>query len=395
MARPKFQQGSIEHYGVNWMLRYYDPSGKRARAFLGSYASHPLEPNKRNVAELRAIFHDKITAILQAVNSGSTEAIPGGATVGDFIKHSYFTRLDWRLKAEGELHIEPSTVEAYKDIWKNYVESRAVSKIKLRDFTPIDARHFVEGIPQHLTHQTHLRVMNFLRGVFTWAIQDGAYRQANPFDGIKTGGTRRKRTDLDPRQQKIQESNQHAYTLEEVAEMLDKLPDPAKTVCAVAAFTGLSRSELRGLQWKDYDGETIQVRRKNVNGHIGRTKTEAREADVPVVPTLRKILTTYKKEFPEVGDGWIFRGGKLFNPLDLDNLSRRDIPQHINGAWFGWHAFRRGISTRLSELGVDAKIIQVILRHANISTTQAHYILPTRTSTETALKKLDKVYRSK
>jgi len=29
-----------------------------------------------------------------------------------------------------------------------------------------------------------------------------------------------------------------------------KLPEPARTVCAVAAFTGLTRSELRGLKWK-------------------------------------------------------------------------------------------------------------------------------------------------
>ncbi len=394
MARPKFQQGSIEKYGVNWVLRYYDSNGKRVRAFLGSFANHPLEPNKRNLADLRNTFNEKITAILGSVNGGNTDNA-AGAILGDFIKSSYYSRLDWRLKAEGELHIEPSTVDSYKDIFKNYVEDQAVSKIKLRDFTPIDARRFVEGIPQHLTHQTHLRVMNFLRGVFTWAIQDGAYRQPNPFNGIKAGGTRRKRTDLDLREKKIQESNEHAYTLEEVATMLDKLPNPAKTVCAVAAFAGLSRSELWGLKWSDYSGEEIKVQRKIVNGHIGRTKTEAREAGVPVVATLRKVLTKYRKEFPEVGEGWMFRGGKFFNPLDLDNLSRRDIPQYINGAWFGWHAFRRGIGTRLGELGVEPKTIQSILRHANVGTTLAHYVLPTRASTETALKKLDKAFRTK
>jgi hypothetical protein len=59
--------------------------------------------------------------------------------------------------------------------------------------------------------------------------------------------------------------------------MLDKLPEPARTVIAVAAFTGLTRS-LRGLKWEDYDGETISVRRKIWGEHIGPTKTEAREA---------------------------------------------------------------------------------------------------------------------
>jgi len=34
-------------------------------------------------------------------------------------------------------------------------------------------------------------------------------------------------TQLNERQRTIQASNEHAYTLEEVAEMLDKLPEPA------------------------------------------------------------------------------------------------------------------------------------------------------------------------
>ncbi len=96
----------------------------------------------------------------------------------------------------------------------------------------------------------------------------------------------------------IKASNEHAYTLEEVAEMLDKLPKPARTVCAVAAFTGLTRSELRGLKWSDYDGKTISVRRKIWKDQAGPTKTEAREAGVFVLPLLRKILAKYKKTFP-------------------------------------------------------------------------------------------------
>jgi integrase len=47
----------------------------------------------------------------------------------------------------------------------------------------------------------------------------------------------------------------------------------------------------------------------------------------------------------------------------------REIPQYINGAWFGWHAFHRGLGTRLNEMGVDDKEIQSILRHAEIGAT--------------------------
>lgn len=131
--------------------------------------------------------------------------------------------------------------------------------------------------------------------------------------------------------------------------MLNKLPEPARTVCAVAALTGFTRSELMGLKWSDYNGEFISVQRKIWNGEEGAPQTEAREAGVFVVPLLREILKNYKKAYPAGKEDWIVRGEKLLRPINLDNLSRRDIPQHINGAWFGWHAFRRGLGTRLNE----------------------------------------------
>lgn len=66
----------------------------------------------------------------------------------------------------------------------------------------------------------------------------------------------RKLSELTPRERKIRESNNHAYDHAEIALMLEKLPEPARTVVAVAAFTGLTRSEIPALKWEDYkDGE--------------------------------------------------------------------------------------------------------------------------------------------
>jgi hypothetical protein len=59
---------------------------------------------------------------------------------------------------------------------------------------------------------------------------------------------------------------------------------------------------------------------------IGAPKTNARLASVPAVPALKTILQKYKANFPAGEGDWIFRGEKLMRPLDLDNLSRRDIP---------------------------------------------------------------------
>jgi integrase len=404
--RPRFQTGTIVRRGQHWTFRYSERHADGAKpvkktVILGAYAEHPYRGSTTDLAILREKYKDTITAALARANNGAviTADAKFGLTLGEFIEQSYWPRLQWRLTVPdgNELHIEPSTVESYEDIFRVHIKDNPIAKIKMQSFTGRDGQRFIESLPQLLAHTTHLRVKNFLSGVFTWAISDGVLTGTNPMDTVKAGGRKKS---LDPsqmtvRQRKIKASNEHAYTLEEVAEMLDKLPEPARTVCAVAAFTGLTRSELRGLKWEDYDGKNIQVRRKIWEGHIGAPKTEAREAGIYVMPLLRKILSKYMKDYPKVGDGWVFRGEKLLRPLDLDNLSRREMPQYINGAWFGWHAFRRGLGTRLNEAGVDDTDIQSILRHADISTTQAYYILPSVKNAQAGMRKLGAVAQRK
>jgi integrase len=40
--------------------------------------------------------------------------------------------------------------------------------------------------------------------------------------------------------------------------------------------------------------------------------------------------------------------------------------------WHGWHACRRGLGSNLYRLGAPDKVIQLILRHANVATTLAY-----------------------
>ena len=265
--RPKFQQGEITHKGANWVLRYHedrkiDGTIKRVRttAFLAPWDSYPLESNEKNRAELRNRFKDKIDRILAPINGG-TPASAGSiaaATVGDFIQHSYFPRLEVRLQipAGNELHIEPSTVDSYKDIFNNHVKNSPVAKIRLRDFTTRDGQRFLESLPQQLSHQTHLRIKNFLRGVFTWAIQDNQLSGGNPMEETKAGGRTKGGLSLAGlsegeklRKQKIKASNEHAYTLEEVAEMMDKLPEdvPPLTAQGVEHIRQIARVWLQAI----------------------------------------------------------------------------------------------------------------------------------------------------
>jgi integrase len=390
--RPRFQEGSIRRRGSQWVLRYReDRDGKRIsiRKPLVSYATHPFKTplSQTDEKRLRELMADKISALLSPINRGRTNGV---VTLAAFIENSYFPRLDYRLKvpAGNELHVEPSTIQGYHYIYEGHVKNNPIAKTPLIHFTAQDGRRLMESIDQTLSHRRHIRIKNFLSGVFAWAIADNEYLGANPMSEIKVGG----HTNI---------PQEHAYTLEEVADMLENLAEPARTLCAVAAFTGLSHSELPGLKWSDYDGESIAVERKitpnfvrsdkKVIGHyIGPPKTTARKASIPVVPQLQKILVKYKKKFPPGQDDWIFRSEESLKVINLDNLGRREIAPKIKGSWCGWHAFRRGLGTRLNDLGVDTKTIQAILRHANISTTLAFYIIPSQARAQAGLKKMAK-----
>jgi Phage integrase family len=94
---------------------------------------------------------------------------------------------------------------------------------------------------------------------------------------------------------------------------------------------------------------------------------------VPIIVPLRLLLDAVK---PENASGWMFPN-TIGGALDLDNLADRVIKPVFNAKgmkWEGWHDYRRGLATNLHELGVPDKVIQAILRHEDVSTTQRSYI---------------------
>jgi integrase len=107
----------------------------------------------------------------------------------------------------------------------------------------------------------------------------------------------------------------YAYSLADVEWMLSQLNEPARTIVAVAAFTGLRESEIRGLQWSDYTGAELFVRRSVWRRAVGATKTQESKARVPVIAPLRKLLDEHRRQNGK--HEWIFSGEKGFS-LNLD-----------------------------------------------------------------------------
>ena len=361
------QQGQVFKRNGSWYVRFYRdeiqdgaPVRRRVCEKLARYGDDYR--SKKDVVPL-------VADLLSPVNSGDSQP-EGSLTLTEFVEQRYLPSRAKKLR--------PSTMRSYRDLFRSLVRDR-LGNIRLRDFHTKDGQHYFDKVAEdmpHLSHQSLLRVKALLSSVFNFAKQEDAIRGANPVQGVKVEGRRYK-----PIRQ--------AYTLEDIQAMVTKLPEPARTVVMVAGFSGLRLSEIRGLRWEDYTRTDLRVARSVWRTHVGPTKTEeSGENPVPVIPILRTALDEHRKRY--TGDGFIFAGERRGTPLHLDNLARRVITPIIGDAWKGWHSFRRGLGTNLYRLGVPPKVIQEILRHADVSTTERNYIVIDRTETKRAMKKLER-----
>lgn len=151
----------------------------------------------------------------------------------------------------------------------------------------------------------------------------------------------------------------------------------ARCAVVVAAWTGLSLAEPRGLKWEDIDfeNEQLNVVRTVWHKQILETKTEHREAAVHLLPNVISELGEHRKQ--NSGTTWVFEGPRIF-PLDLATLGSKRIKEALKGTgveWHGFHAFRRGLGTRLYNNGTPIETVGKVLRHGSGSeVTLKHYV---------------------
>lgn len=234
------------------------------------------------------------------------------------------------------------------------------------------------AVEHKLTSTTLAHIKAFLSGIFRYAKRQGVIASENPMRDVVL-----------PQGRPAGET--HAYSLEEITRMLNVLPEPAATIVAVAAFTGVRKGELRGLLWENYDGEQVFISQSVWRGHVFEPKTRQSKAPVPVIARLAQRLDCHQALSGSPRNGLIFPSptGK---PINLDALAADVLVPTFTKAgihWYGWHAFRRGLATNLHRLGIADKIIQRILRHTDVGVTLRCYIKTADSEAALAMQKLE------
>src|SRR3984893_9989804 len=295
----RYQNGFLyEHHGA-WFVRYSQRNSKQDGSCHLNHASKHLghSRNFRNISDVeqcRALFMQTVNRDRLSANSRTT--------LTAFVEGAY---LPW-IKEERRA----STSKGHHEIWIKYI-CEHVGDIHLREFRTVDASRMLRAIAakSNLTKTILQHIKSVLSTIFTYAKNEGAFDGANPVDGV-----------LIPRHAK-ESGETHAYDLNQVLQILERLPLLEKSLVATAALAGLRQGELRGLEWTDYTGTELVIKRSIWMSVVNLPKTRASRDSVPVIPALAEILDEYRKSMGNPEAGVIFHNGNGL-PISVNNVGR-------------------------------------------------------------------------
>jgi integrase len=331
-----------------WVLRYRenlpDGSKKRRSVVIGTVVEFPTESQARKAA----------MSWLFSMNAEPSS----GATVS-------FGAVIQRYLAE-EIPERPSTASRYRCWLKNHVEPKW-RDCPIEQIKPLLVEDWLKKLNLAPKSKSHLK--NLMRVLFNAAMRwELIPYQHNPMSLVRVkDGSKRQR---EPK----------ALSVEEFRKVLDYIPEPFRTMCIVAMCLGLRVSEILGLRWRDidWDGLSLAVRQAYVYGKPGDVKTQASQRWMPLDRSLAEKLREHKAKFPPLvnSQDWVFANpetGKPYWPGRIQENWLVPAGAKAGIGRIGWHTFRHGHSTLLHALGVDLKVQQELMRHADVRTTMNIY----------------------
>ena len=166
--------------------------------------------------------------------------------------------------------------------------------------------------------------------------------------------------------------------------------------------TGLRRSELLGLRWRDYDqaAETIAVTGKvaRIKGQglqrFDATKTRAGARTLPL-PGFAVAMLAQRRKRPFLGDRAMIFPSAAGTFRDPNNFGRdwRTVRESLDVPDVTTHSFRKTLATLIDAEGLTARMGADHLGHAKVSMTQDTYMARNRVHVEVA-DMLDRVVKS-
>jgi integrase len=225
---------------------------------------------------------------------------------------------------------------------------------------------FSDGVP--LAKGSKAKIRNIMSALYSHAIR-WEWVTKNPITSVRQSAKREKVPEV--------------LTVDELVKLLAAIPEPFRTAVFLDGASGLRVGELLGLKWEDVDFKkgVIYIRRSIVKQRIGPPKTEASQKPIPMNAELAKALRLWKmKTTYNRPSDWVYaspakKGTQPYWPKSIYRVYIKRAADRIGlRKRIGWHTFRHTFGTILNANGENPKVIQELMRHANLKVTIDTYV---------------------
>jgi site-specific recombinase XerD len=162
---------------------------------------------------------------------------------------------------------------------------------------------------------------------------------------------------------------------QDVADVIEAAPGPGlkyRAALSISYGAGLRASEVCMLKIGDIDSDRMLI-------HVEQGKGR-KDRKVMLSPGLLELLRAYWREARPAG--WLFPGKPPINPISPRQLSQAFLAAKRLAGITGpstLHTLRHSFATHLLEANTDVRVIQVLLGHARVTTTERYTHVATRT----------------
>lgn len=240
---------------------------------------------------------------------------------------------------------------------------------KISDIKQIDVQNYFNKVRnengEFLAKSTLDKQKMILKSIFDAAIDnDLCYK--NPVKNITYQHTN-------------QSIERRVYSREQAEKVLEYAKNTNDISVVIMLETGIRRSELLGLQWKDinFEEKTMHIQRSVVQTVgkivIDKPKTKSSDRIIPLSDSLIEYLSENRNSNVYlIGRGDVPMSSDAFSKMFKKNMEKMN--KDIDCPILTPHELRHTYGTLLRENGVDIYTIQKVMGHSDISVTASIYV---------------------
>ena len=349
-ARARYQQGNIRKVsratGFAWEVRFSVGKVDGKPKYKSEYFSGDKYPTE---ASVRTALQHKV--VLANAAAGRAKIDADFQDIIEIYREKHLPSL------------EHSTQVTNRYLLDVYIEPR-FGAVKITEVTPLAVIEWFDELKLAGTTKSNIRSVLSVCLRFAAIYGFIPVSEAKSMFLVKIKG-------VSKRQKKKKQ-----ITIEWFHRLIRALPEPLNVMVIVDGSLGLRISELLALKWEDIDfkARTIIIQRKFTHGKLGKTKTDASEAALPLAKELAEVLVNWKPNTK--GRDWVFpsnRTGGVRSASMLLQKGIQPVAREIGLGHITWHMLRHACRSWLDSVRTPTGVQKDLLRVADISTAMNIY----------------------